>query len=172
MEAVEDAGFDGRLLGRGGDTGAVTFHVDGMICSSCSGKIEAALLAQPGVTHAAVNLLTHKAEVRQSPHFPADLAHSSTCRSHTQDHVHASSRRALKSPCEQVKCCGPMVMHLRHAGWLSCMTEALSVAPWWRDPFVGPMVQAATRQRASFVQSSAHVAGIQFVRLPCQALAC
>jgi len=67
VEAVEDAGFDGRLLGRGGDTGAVTFHVDGMICSSCSGKIEAALLAQPGVTHAAVNLLTHKAEVNFDP---------------------------------------------------------------------------------------------------------
>lgn len=61
---VEDAGFDARLLGRGGDAGTARFHVDGMLCSSCSGKIEAALLAQPGVTAASVNLLTHRAEVR------------------------------------------------------------------------------------------------------------
>ncbi len=60
---MEDAGFDGRLLGRGGDAGKATFRVEGMICSSCSGKVETALRAQPGVTNAAVNLLTHKAEV-------------------------------------------------------------------------------------------------------------
>ena len=77
METVEDAGFDGRLMGQGGDSGAAVFLVDGMICSSCSGKIERALHAQPGVTEASVNLLTHKAEVRPpSWPMPTWLHHS------------------------------------------------------------------------------------------------
>lgn len=64
---VEDAGFDGRLLGGNGDAGVARLHVDGMLCSACSGKIEAALCAQPGVTDASANLLTHKVEVRRLP---------------------------------------------------------------------------------------------------------
>ena len=66
MEVVKDAGFDGRVLGRGGASGTARLHIDGMLCSACSGKIEGALRGQPGVLEASVSLLTHKAEVRRS----------------------------------------------------------------------------------------------------------
>ena len=61
--AVEDAGYDARLLRDGSDRTRVRLRVDGMLCSSCSGKVEAALRAAPGVRQAAVSLVTHKAEV-------------------------------------------------------------------------------------------------------------
>lgn len=32
---MEDAGFDGRLLGPGAERGTARLHVDGMICSDC-----------------------------------------------------------------------------------------------------------------------------------------
>ena len=35
VESVEDAGFDGRLLGPGAERGTARLHVDGMICSAC-----------------------------------------------------------------------------------------------------------------------------------------
>jgi len=64
VESIEDAGFEGRLLGQGCDSGGARLHIDNMICSACSGKIEKALLAQPGVLDASVSLITHKAEVQ------------------------------------------------------------------------------------------------------------
>lgn len=64
VDSIEDAGFEGRILGQGGDAGSARLHIDNMICSACSGKIEKALLAQPGVLDASVSLITHKAEVR------------------------------------------------------------------------------------------------------------
>jgi hypothetical protein len=36
VESVEDAGFDGRLLGAGAERGTARLHVDGMICSACT----------------------------------------------------------------------------------------------------------------------------------------
>lgn len=35
MESIEDAGFDGRLLGQGTEKGMARLHVDGMLCSAC-----------------------------------------------------------------------------------------------------------------------------------------
>jgi hypothetical protein len=35
VASVEDAGFDGRLLGAGAERGTARLHVDGMICSAC-----------------------------------------------------------------------------------------------------------------------------------------
>ena len=63
LEAVEDAGFGARLLNDGADRTRARLRVEGMLCSSCSGKVEAALRAEPGVREAAVSLVTHKAEV-------------------------------------------------------------------------------------------------------------
>lgn len=35
VESIEDAGFDGRLLGQGTEKGTARLHVDGMLCSAC-----------------------------------------------------------------------------------------------------------------------------------------
>jgi hypothetical protein len=43
----------------------VSLRVGGMSCSACVGSVERALAASPGVTHAAVALLTDSAEVRE-----------------------------------------------------------------------------------------------------------
>jgi len=56
MSAVKDAGFDI-------ETQSQTLSVEGMSCASCSGRVEAALIAQAGVTEAHVNLATETAEV-------------------------------------------------------------------------------------------------------------
>ncbi len=65
MEAIEGAGYAARLLSDGSDRTQARLKVEGMICSSCSSKVEAALRAAPGVQSAAVSLITHKAEVRR-----------------------------------------------------------------------------------------------------------
>jgi heavy metal translocating P-type ATPase len=44
-------------------TSTLTLPVEGMTCASCSGRVERALRAVPGVTAAAVNLATARAEV-------------------------------------------------------------------------------------------------------------
>jgi heavy metal translocating P-type ATPase len=44
----------------------LAFPVSGMTCASCSGRVERALKAVPGVSQAAVNLATETAEVRGS----------------------------------------------------------------------------------------------------------
>ena len=41
-----------------------TFPIEGMTCASCSGRVEKALAAVPGVTSASVNLATERATVR------------------------------------------------------------------------------------------------------------
>lgn len=63
LEAVEDVGFGARMLHDGADRTRARLRIEGMVCSSCSGKVEAALRAAPGVREAAVSLVTHKAEV-------------------------------------------------------------------------------------------------------------
>ncbi|HYG13267.1 MAG TPA: heavy metal-associated domain-containing protein, partial [Methylophilaceae bacterium] len=42
---------------------AVDLAIDGMSCASCVGRVEKALLRQPGVVSAAVNLATERAHV-------------------------------------------------------------------------------------------------------------
>ena len=52
----------------------VTLPVEGMSCASCTGRVERALAAVPGVAGAAVNLATRRAEVRlEGPVARADL---------------------------------------------------------------------------------------------------
>lgn len=65
--AIEDAGFEGKVIGRGGDSGTAIFVVDDMVCSACSTRVEETLRGQPGVTSAAVSLMTHRAEVAFDP---------------------------------------------------------------------------------------------------------
>ncbi len=54
----------------------VDLAVEGMNCASCSGRVERALLAAPGVLEAGVNLATGSARVRlaRGAATPADLA--------------------------------------------------------------------------------------------------
>ncbi|GAB4815110.1 hypothetical protein N2152v2_002156 [Parachlorella kessleri] len=66
VAAVEDAGFEASLLAKV-ESNVQLLAVGGMTCASCSGAVEAALARQPGVLHAAVNLMTGMAEVRYNP---------------------------------------------------------------------------------------------------------
>ena len=72
VEAVEDAGFEARLVGQG-DKGTLQLRVGGMTCGSCSAAVEKALQAAPGVLSASVNLLAGTALVSLSlvSKFPA-----------------------------------------------------------------------------------------------------
>lgn len=62
LEAIEDAGFEGKLL-QEADSNALTLQIEGMTCSSCSSAVESALRSQKGIVSAAVNLLAGRAEV-------------------------------------------------------------------------------------------------------------
>lgn len=62
-EAVEDTGFEARVLGRG-DKDALQLRVGGMTCGACSSGVEAALRAAPGVLSASVNLIAGTAQAR------------------------------------------------------------------------------------------------------------
>ncbi|RKT99823.1 heavy metal translocating P-type ATPase [Burkholderia sp. Nafp2/4-1b] len=42
---------------------SIELDIDGMTCASCAGRVEKALAAVPGVTHASVNLATERASV-------------------------------------------------------------------------------------------------------------
>ncbi|GAB4822580.1 hypothetical protein N2152v2_009626 [Parachlorella kessleri] len=66
LQAVEEAGFEGKSLGRG-DSATLLLSVSGMVCSSCVAAVEELLQAQQGVREAAVNLLAARAEVRYDP---------------------------------------------------------------------------------------------------------
>ncbi|HPA90935.1 MAG TPA: heavy metal translocating P-type ATPase [Quisquiliibacterium sp.] len=50
-----------------------TFRVDGMTCASCSGRVERALAALPGVVDASVNLATETATVHAAPSVGVDV---------------------------------------------------------------------------------------------------
>ncbi|MFN7002451.1 MAG: heavy metal translocating P-type ATPase [Roseinatronobacter sp.] len=56
VHAIEGAGFDVPA-----ETTVLT--IEGMHCASCLGRVEAALQAVPGVTHASVNLATERATI-------------------------------------------------------------------------------------------------------------
>lgn len=52
----------------------IEIGIEGMSCASCVGRIERALMTQPGVSAAQVNLATEKAAVeRDQPASPAAL---------------------------------------------------------------------------------------------------
>ena len=57
------------------DQSHTTFIVDGMHCGACTGRVERALAAEPGVTAAAANLMARSARVEfTAPATPASLA--------------------------------------------------------------------------------------------------
>ncbi|KXZ42129.1 hypothetical protein GPECTOR_199g357 [Gonium pectorale] len=66
VEAVEDAGFDGGLRGvkqPKQQLEVLRLRVTGMVCAACSTAVENALLAQAGVSRAAVALASGEVEV-------------------------------------------------------------------------------------------------------------
>ncbi len=57
------------------DTAHTTFVIDGMHCGACTGRVERALAAEPGVVSAAANLMARSARVEfTAPATPASLA--------------------------------------------------------------------------------------------------
>jgi Cu+-exporting ATPase len=62
VSAVEDMGFDASLIATAGQEEAV-LAVSGMTCGACSGSVESALRAVPGVSAADVSVITGKAQV-------------------------------------------------------------------------------------------------------------
>ncbi len=63
---VADSGYGAEDIKPAGG-GQATLDITGMTCSSCSGRIEAALQAAPGVTAATVNLAIESATVNFDP---------------------------------------------------------------------------------------------------------
>ena len=61
---AEPSEHDGRLPG----SLTVQLPVEGMNCAACVARVEKALAAVPGVTKAAVNLATERAQVSYNPH--------------------------------------------------------------------------------------------------------
>ena len=45
----------------------ITLPVEGMTCAACQANVQRALTAAPGVSKAAVNLMTHEATVHYDP---------------------------------------------------------------------------------------------------------
>ncbi|KAG1659065.1 hypothetical protein FOA52_012066 [Chlamydomonas sp. UWO 241] len=70
LEAVEDCGFDAKLVSSGGGPAAretLRVIVTGMTCGACSGACERALKEVPGVHSSSVNHVTGMAEVQYDP---------------------------------------------------------------------------------------------------------
>lgn len=63
LQAIEDAGFEARSLGRG-DTSTVILEVSGMTCASCTGLVETILKAIDGVIDANANAVAGRADVQ------------------------------------------------------------------------------------------------------------
>ena len=63
VAALDKAGYPAEPL-------QTRLDIDGMSCASCSGRVEKALAALPGVTSATVNLATGSALVLHSPATP------------------------------------------------------------------------------------------------------
>ncbi len=64
---VADTGYGAEEVKKPGAGGQTTLDITGMTCSSCSGRIEAALNAAPGVTSATVNLAVETASISFDP---------------------------------------------------------------------------------------------------------
>ncbi len=73
VPALRDAGYPARL-------DSVSLRISGMHCASCVGRVEAALLAVPGVVSASVNLASETATVQRlvGSADPAALARAAT----------------------------------------------------------------------------------------------
>ena len=67
MRAVENVGFEAKLLGSG-DASSLRLKIGGMTCATCSSAIERALCDTPGVALASVSLITNSAEVLRACH--------------------------------------------------------------------------------------------------------
>ena len=68
MHAVENLGFEAKLLGSG-DASSLRLKLGGMTCATCSSAIEQALRDTPGVALASVSLITNSAEVLRAWHL-------------------------------------------------------------------------------------------------------
>lgn len=64
---VADTGYGAEEVKKLGAGGQTTLDITGMTCSSCSGRIEAALQAAPGVSEATVNLAIETASISFDP---------------------------------------------------------------------------------------------------------
>ncbi|CAD6262745.1 unnamed protein product [Miscanthus lutarioriparius] len=65
-EAIEDVGFEAKLINeevREKNILVCRLHIKGMTCTSCTGTVESALQAFPGVQRASVALATEEAEI-------------------------------------------------------------------------------------------------------------
>lgn len=63
LSAVQDMGFEASLIATAGQEAAL-LGVVGMTCGACSGAVEGALRAVPGVSAAEVSALTGRAQVK------------------------------------------------------------------------------------------------------------
>ena len=63
MLAVEDAGFEAKLLGSGGEA-RLLLAVGGMVCTACCAAVEACLRGREGVSRASASLISNQAEAR------------------------------------------------------------------------------------------------------------
>lgn len=64
---VADTGYGAEDIKKPGGAGKATLDITGMTCSSCSGRIETALNAAPGVLEATVNLAIETATISFDP---------------------------------------------------------------------------------------------------------
>ncbi|WP_417808699.1 heavy metal translocating P-type ATPase [Thioclava sp.] len=73
LGALDAAGYPATL-------GTARLDIEGMTCASCTGRVERALMAMPGVTSASVNLATQSAQVSyiEGAVSPDDLAKTVT----------------------------------------------------------------------------------------------
>lgn len=62
VEAIEDTGFEARVLGSG-DKDSLQLRVGGMTGEECSEAVERALRATPGVISSSINLIAGTAQV-------------------------------------------------------------------------------------------------------------
>eukprot|EP00983_Pelagomonas_calceolata_P101133 1158659-Pelagomonas_calceolata.AAC.4 len=63
VSAVEDAGFEAKLIDRGQGQDTVLLKVGGMTCGACVSSVESAVQRLPGVLRVSVNLMGGTAEV-------------------------------------------------------------------------------------------------------------
>ena len=64
---VADTGYGAEEIKKPGMAGEATLDITGMTCSSCAGRIEAALSVAPGVSQASVNLAIETAAISFDP---------------------------------------------------------------------------------------------------------
>jgi len=76
LSALDAAGFPSQVNSETllqPDTETVRFRISGMTCSSCSGAVESALAATPGVLHASVSLTLQESKVEYDPELATEV---------------------------------------------------------------------------------------------------